>query len=351
MLFSIETNLNFDLVPSEITPELTGALSKYEISDIKESYSVKKRNVDSQIFKISTASAEYILRSVDVSLASSTEQQCRLLNNISFQNIIKPVKNILNTYTLRLNDKIWMLYPFFKGSTFSVQLNAQQIISMAIELNQSIDAHVEDNPTHKYDDLPIIAFDNDPWDNFFDCLTKKTSKVKVPSNYLTEYTKNLLCENRDYILRSLERLKDLNIKDNVGITHYDLQHANILVHNGSVCFIDIEDVYYANRELAISYAVLKLLRHLVYLKKKTPIQTQNEELTNIVTLLKTNFGLLSPADILKFGLYRLFGELWGIYDFTQKNNDQRYLYDFEKKVHHIFEYSILMGEDNGLIIK
>jgi hypothetical protein len=282
------------------------------------------------------------------------ELQCSIINEINFENIIKPIRNVDNHYTQKQNDNVWMLYPYIKGELFDGQIHPGDIVMKALELNTKFDNLELSNGFYINRELfPVLDYRPTEWKTFVESLTDSYAKIPIPQKYLSVESRRLLKMNRDYLIEVTLDIQNLDDINKTHLSHYDLQHANVLFNNdGQIVFLDIEDIYYANRKIALSYTIFKLLRHIVYMRKKTLQQVLDHYMPDILLILEENksFGLVSVKDVFRYGMYRLVGELFIIYDLFMSKSNDKYLYDLEKKIHHLFEFNLLFLNGAGITI-
>ena len=365
-LFSIETNNNFTQKPINIIPDMYFLAEKYHLGSLKKIYSIVKHNKDSYVFKMITNNGTYIARSVkckdgysdcrtlsDESMQKLLELQCSILSKVHFENIIKPIINVDNHYTQKKNDNVWMLYPYVEGELFDGQIHPGDIVMKALELNTRFDNLELSNGFYINRELfPVLDYRPTEWKTFVESLTGSYAKIPIPQKYLSVESQQLLKMNRDYLIEVTLDIQNLDDINKTHLNHYDLQHANVLLSNDKIVFLDIEDIYYANRKIALSYTIFKLLRHIVYMRKKTLQEVLDQYLPDILSTLEKNksIGLASVKDVFLYGMYRLVGELFSICDHFMSKRDGKYLYDLEKKIHHLFEYNLLFLNGAGITI-
>ena len=269
-LFSIETNIGFTQKPIDVPYDINTLVEMYHLGSLKKIYSIDKHNKDSCVFRIITSNGSYIARSVksrngysdyrilgDETMQELLELQCSIINKINFENIIKPIKNVDNHYTQKQNDKVWMLYPYIKGELFEGQIHPGDIVMKALELNTKFDNLGLSNGFCINRELfPVLDYRPTEWKTFVESLTGSSAKIPIPQKYLSVESRRLLKMNRDYLIEVTLDIQNLDDINKTHLSHYDLQHANVLINNNcQVVFLDIEDIYYANRKIALSYNI------------------------------------------------------------------------------------------------
>ena len=366
-LFSIETNIGFTQKLIDIPYDINSLVEMYHLGSLKKIYSIDKHNKDSCVFKIITSNGSYIARSVksrngytdyrilgDETMQELLELQCSIINEINFENIIKPIKNVDNHYTQKQNDNVWMLYPYIEGELFDGQKHPGDIVIKALELNAKFDDLERSNEFYINRELfPALDYKPSEWKILVESLTGSNNEILIPQKYLSCESHQLLRVNRDYLMEVTLEIQNLDGINYTHLNHYDLQHANVLLDNNcQIVFLDIEDIYYANRKIALSYTIFKLLRHVVYMRKKTLQEVLGHYLPDILSILEKNknIGLASIKDVFLYGMYRLVGELFSICDPFMSKRNGKYLYDLEKKIHHLFEYNLLFLNGAGITI-
>lgn len=343
-LFCIETNNEFTWHNIEITPAIEEVACAFRLSPIYELAVINKRNPNSSLYQVKSERGDFILRSVASVQRATTERQCHLANAVPYQNIVKPLRASPGSYTLTTEDKTWMVYAEKKGGIFSgTDCPVIEVIEQAIKLEQAFSILESSLLNLEKEHLPTVQHHPEQWLDFFRRLTRPEKLREMPFVHLSPTTEQLLSENKDAVMKWVESSADLPLGENIGLTHNDLQHANVLIDSGQPFFLDLEDVCLENREIAISHAVFKLLRHTVYTKAESAMHLRAAVVSSVINALALNgFRICDRRDLFLYGAYRIVSDIWEIVDYTHQYQDESQLYDLEKRIHNLFELFYLL---------
>ena len=120
------------------------------------------------------------------------------------------------------------------------------------------------------------------------------------------------------------------------LVHYDLQHANILINHDTIRFIDLEDIYFAPKSIAVSHALFKLIRHSIYRNKRDYREILSGSKYDLILMAKELLNL-EEREVYYSALMRTVNDLTNIVNAQLDKHDDRYLYDLRKKVSNLYE--------------
>ena len=128
----------------------------------------------------------------------------------------------------------------------------------------------------------------------------------------------------------------------INLVHNDLNHANILINNDLINFIDLEDICWSNKKVAFCHFIFKNLRHMIYSNNFLLDGEIVEILGKIMPLIySSKIGITSSKQFFEYAILRIFSDLSLITDYYYLKNDPKFMYDFEKKIHNLFELIFL----------
>ena len=165
---------------------------------------------------------------------------------------------------------------------------------------------------------------------------------------LNESTRSLITINGTIFTKLAINSRQLIQNSRPKLVHNDLNHANIVIHQGQPRFLDLEDIVFEIPEMAITHALFKLLRHKIYQKHASLKEMQIFVPTLISHLNEHGFAIKDSASLFHFGAARIISEIHTICMWFIENNDDSLLYDLEKKFHNLFELWLLTGPTHGL---
>lgn len=345
-LFTIETNNEFVWRETKLTPGIAKAAAEFGIAPIYEVAIVGKRNPNSNLYWLKSDN-DFILRQVDLRAREITGQQCFVASATPYQNIVKPIIARDGSYALAAEGSTWMAYPKKAGQVFSgLNCSPLKVIDEAIKLERSFGIVESSLSPESREFLPVVQHHPEHWREFFVQLVDADRSAKVLPTKLSFATQQLLFNNPEIVGRWIEPAVELSLKDHFGLTHNDLQHANVLIdERGEPFFLDLEDICLENRKIAISHAVFKLLRHTAFTRAQPPTRLRSL-LPAVLELLNLNdFDFADRQELFLYGAYRIVSDIWEIVDYTTRF-DQSQLYDLEKRIQNLFELFYLVSEED-----
>ncbi len=335
-LYSIETNLEFPTSLVSATPELCEVLDAFGYVSLYEVRVVKKTNSNSSIYFCSCVGEELVVRSSDVSHGSMLEVQCQILDSLPDGAGLRPLMNRFGNYCFHSKDKVWIVYPYIRGVLFDGNDKIGQVV-----LRQCLDVIENLRRIRIAEDqrelLPRVNFDADGWYRSieFFCAPNDEDVTSAlgPDLYF------FLVTARGPLLDLVDRLakRKLPVSE---ITHYDLQHANVVVTPYGPQIIDLEDIYFAPPLVSACHAAFKLARHIVFADRVKRRSVMRGVIPAFMRQLEP-FGVKRLVDLFEISAIRTINDLNGIRVNILENNQLAVLYDLRKKMLNLFEVADL----------
>ena len=347
-LFHIETNSDFHWKQIDITNVLTEVAKKYGFRHVTQASIVQKLNHNSVICRMVTDQGNFILRSVSSDEETVVETQCDIVISVAYPSIIKPIRQENGKFSCVLNNRVWMAYPEQKGNIFSgKECSVEIIIKEAIALENALQDVEQVIPFEKKRKLPIVKHHPEEWMPFFNTITNSTEQTNPPfiDENLSAEGKKSLWKNREFISSCVGKAAQLPIGNQLGLVHNDLQHANILICDHRPFFLDIEDICFENREIAIAHTVFKVLRHTIFSGTNNVAELRQTVVPRVIKLLGLEgFKIYGPTDFFLYSSYRIISDIWEIVRYTLHFQNESQLYDLEKRICNLFELYLLLEE-------
>ena len=347
-LFHIETNSDFPWEKIEIRNVLAEVAEQYHLRQITQAAIVRKRNPNSMIYRLVTEKGNFILRSVDSENETVVETQCDIVNSVAYPYIIKPMRRTNGKYTYVMDDRVWMAYPEKVGSIFSgKECSAESVIEQSVALENALHDAEQMMSLERKTSLPHVKHHPDEWMSFFQKLTNSTEQANAPfiDYTLTVETKTLLWNNRQFLISCVHEATQLPVSNCLGLVHNDLQHANILICDHRPFFLDIEDICFENREVAITHCVFKILRHTIFTGANSLAELRQAVVPRVIKMLGSKgFKIESRTGFFLYSSYRIISDIWEIVRYTLHFHDESQLYDLEKRICNLFELYTLLEE-------
>jgi DNA polymerase III epsilon subunit-like protein len=335
--FVEETNLEFEqknLPENKDINEITNQFLNDNIIQVNE---ILKKSIDSKIYRLKTKDGKfYILRSFPIEFSQIVEVQSQILNKISFKDIIKPLQNkIDNKLVLKQNSNGYIVYPYIEGYVFQGEKDQiLNILNATLQLFESLksiqyDSNLKQVEYSDWDlNLMSIWFDK----NIF--LTKLKSILHPLIFNFVDLNYQIIVDDLHEILNH----RDLFKSDFV--VHGDLNHSNILISNGSISFLDIEDLSFSSSGISLVHCIFKLYRHSIFMKKMDLTEFKLKYKLNLDAFLeKNNLPISSSKSFHFWGIAKIYFDLMTITSFYFFQNDNRYLYDMNKKISNLIEFT------------
>lgn len=340
MIFKIETNKDFKKTRLNLKNEnfiKKKIYNNFISSDkIKTIHSIKKNSITSNLYEIEEVNGKKkILRSfksADIYKIKWAIKKINLIDNHYFFNLIKTINN---KYIYTYKKNLYLLYDRLSGKIYSGKiLEFYQILKKAIAL------HYEFNTSNKFT-RKIIKNNFKNIENF---IMQNNSLI---GSIIKKKTVEFLLKNKEFILNQIKKIKIKKSLNDIQVVHADLNHANIIVYNSGITFLDIEDVRNDSLGVALSFLIFKLTRHSIYKNKITLKKFRNVILKKIIKILKNNNIELNRAKIMEYSMLRTFLDIELIISQIKNKNFENF-YDLEKKLYNLIEIRYMFSNEHQI---
>lgn len=332
--FSIETNLGFNQSISKTRAIPNQVLASFNLSEPLKVKLIEKRNRFSQIYICVFETNTIIVRSAPIASAKLLELQCQAFSNLPKGLALRPIKNAEDNYVTLKSDNAWMAYPYVKGPLFDGSPNmAIPAFQHCLELTKQFELQGGQLSVEQRQLFPDINFDASRWQIAIDYLINYTPEPVLAA--LGEDLQLYLIQNGDRLLSFAEQLSSWDLEP-ASLTHYDLQHANIVMSEPFPTIIDVEDIYFAPKQISLSYCAFKLSRHVVFSNPSSRNWVVSELVPKITSMLKPS-GVENKNELFGFSSVRNLNDIAYIYHLYHNKGIDFVLYDLRKKVLNLFE--------------
>lgn len=347
-LFALETNVGFARTPVELSPGLLASAAAFGVDQVESACRIEKPGVESELFQLSGRSAAIILRSAPSDRLERIEQQCRILDLVPYPDVVKPWRTAAGRYTHPCDSRVWTAYREQPGSVFSgTNGDAIRTIAEMAAFEVALGELGTTLAPREVSQLQVVEHHSTDWEPFLSSLPEAAAHHRSWAPALGDYTRALLRGNRPFLAACLAAAEQVGVTRRPTLTHNDLHHANVLVDRGRPFFLDLEDVCFEDVRLATGHAVFKLLRHAVFAGAATAAEVRMDLVPRVVqTLAATGVGLDTREQLFAWCAYRTLSDIWEIARHTMSADDSQ-LYDFEKRIHNLFELPTLIGGGDG----
>lgn len=339
-LYSIETNLEFNHRVSSAGKVPHSVLESYKLPVPDKIRVIEKHNRFSDIFVFEIDSKRVVVRSTSATSAKLLELQCRVFSWLPSDFGLKPLYNTEGNFVTCENDLAWIAYPYIEGPLFEgdsdqVLIAFQRCLEVA-EQFESIGNRLSAEEKRLF---PQVKFDSSAWKSAVSNLI-----IEVPEPVLVALGSDLqsfFVQNRTRLLSLVDELSTWPLPP-AALVHYDLQHANIVMSEPGPTIIDLEDIYFAPKQIAISYCAFKLSRHVVFNNQGLVSWVIAELIPEMTAMLKS-CGVDGREELFGLATIRNLNDLAYINHLYYDRGMDFVLYDLRKKVLNVLECAELAG--------
>jgi len=347
-LFSVETNIEPESIAVSHDKNLSDVMDVYSLPQPDKVTSLSKRNPLSEIYRSDTDAGAYILRRATPDSGEQLELQCAILHKLSDGLSIRPLRNKKNKYVTFTDGICWVCYPMVPGLQYDgdhtkLSYMLKKAIQLCSELQNIYDA---DSGVRN---LKKLSYAPENWSAMWAWIFGEpisdfhaTLQASLPASL-----KQNISSARAIFTESLDQSCELPV--NYTLVHYDLQHANIISgKNGSITFIDLEDIYLSDTRLALYHGVFKWIRHSIYMNSDYLPDAIRWLKHDCLRILSDEFGRSHSTDeIYRYVIFRTLSDIYNLMDSVIRNGKVEYLYDLEKKLSNMLEIYTLFSVKRG----
>ena len=131
------------------------------------------------------------------------------------------------------------------------------------------------------------------------------------------------------------------------LIHNDLNHANIIINDDTPIFLDLEDIVFEVPEISITHSLFKLLRHRILQKHASIVDTEKTITAFLPRLTADGYNIQDKETLFLYGIARIFSDIHTIFMNVIEDKDYSLVYDLEKKIHNLFELSLMVWPFHG----
>jgi hypothetical protein len=347
-LFTIESNKGFGLAPIEITGDIGAVAEAFGASPVTSVFEIRKPSPTSVLYQLDCAAAPALMvRGAAPETAEALAAQCECVSRLTDNTCIRPIPATAGTgYTVFAGDRVWIAYHRCAGDIYDGGNCAfDLLIDCVFELENALAILSATLPAKTGASLPRVSSNPAMWPDLLDTLMDDGAGSIVKG--LGKTARTLLQDNRALVRKTAQTCGELAETDAVALVHNDLNHANVVIGQGEISFLDIEDIAYATPEVSVAHAIFKLLRHRVYTKHIGTAQACTEIDRVLKRLERERWDLKSRPRFFEYAAIRIFSDIELISRFAAAGDGPGLLYDLEKKIHNLFELWKIMEPSYG----
>lgn len=331
-LFKIETNDGFHVKKISKNKSLNEVLRFFNLNKKYSIYLIKKQSKTSKIYFVKNKKSIFVLKSSLFKETKYLNLQCELLSNLKSKYLVQLLKG-QNGYVFKNKNYSFVVYKKEKGNIFNGKINdLNKIFYSIIQLHKKLKNKKFFNFNLKVKKYKIKEIK----DHGKLLLNKRFISKLLSKKIIGKKTKILITKNSFYIKNCINNIVQPKMKKkSLQVVHEDLNHSNILVFNNNIRFIDNESFVKDTLKIAMSHAIFKVLRHVVFINKNK-IHYVNNYYKNLCTnLIKKNI-FSSHKEIFDMCALRILSDISLIIN-SFYAGQKKYLYDFEKKILNLIE--------------
>lgn len=284
--------------------EIEGVLDRYydhiagKIDGIDQ---VDSNEINSNNFRIQTESGIYILKRIQgLSLADRKALKTRisLANKARKKRILFPLlhKSATGDYVTKTKKSSWMLMDFIEGAHFDgsesslyrIGLEEGKLFSFLGKQQLEDRRVLEKRNYFTAGERKIFGMLNTAIE-----AGKFNSRIPVEYDFIRYWP--VYKKHYNELYRLWKGLWDMAPV----LCHIDIHPHNVLLtSSGSVFFLDMDSLLYGNRIASIGYSIFKLMRNLVFTKKRSISQARINMIRKKLISFIINGGALKKNEIL-----------------------------------------------------
>jgi len=326
-LFKIETNRDFKWEKATLTREENSRIrtvaEQFNLGSIRNIWVMTKRNKATTLYRLESQNGDWVLRSSAESEKKWLEAQSRVVNQLEYRNITKPIETIHGNFVFCESGHAWMAYSCQPGEIFSgAETNLIEIIRECVLLLESL------RKVPVSSDLPSVAHFRFEASSF--------------SEFVSEPARELLSQNLEIIKEWADQVLEISPVTGLLLTHNDLNHANTLIVDSKPFFLDIEDICLEDPNIALGHAIFKLLRHAVYSGHRK-VEEMRGLLPKIFEIARAaNFKIRDQQSFFRYAVFRILSDIQMILERLRNPEGNQMPTDLEKKIMNLFELHALV---------
>ena len=331
-LFKIETNIGFHPKKISKNKSLDKVLRFFNLNKKYSIYLINKQSIISKIYFIKDKKSIFVLKSSISKETKFVNLQCELVSNLKSKYLVQLVKG-QSGYVLENKNHNFVLYKKEEGKFFNGKINdLNKIFYSIIQLHKNLENKKNFNLNLKVKKYKIKEIK----DHGKLLLNKRFISKLLSKKIIGKKTKILITKNSFYIKNCINNIVQTKMKKkSLQVVHEDLNHSNILVFNNNIKFLDNESFVKDNLKIAMSHAIFKVLRHVVFINKNK-IHYVNNYYKNLCTILIKKNIFNSRSEIFNICAFKILSDISLIIN-SYYAGEKKYLYDLEKKILNLIE--------------
>ena len=339
-LFKLESNLKFEYETESLDAVILAVAEVYDLGPVETVHRISKPSPTSILYRLNRPAAPAVMvRRAAPDSAAALSAQCDISARLSGKMFLRPLPSRDGRYTAHVAGGVWMAYPYLAGQIYDGgNFDFLNLIEAVMEFEKTLREIGIGLPIELKNVVPRTHHKTKEWPEFFSMLcSERATKYSELIVKLDKTTRILLHCNASFINQIVRRCTDLQTSGNLDLVHNDLNHANILVGQGNVSFLDVEDIVLERSEISLAHAIFKILRQRVFAGYLSLLQARDEIPDLINCLAKDAIDISSPRAFFDFGATRILSDIHLICSNAVDQGNPKLLYDLEKKIHNLFE--------------
>ena len=330
ILFKIETNKQFKKtnIKKKNKVKLINILNNFNIKiniDNITISKISKKNLDSEIFEAFDKKNKFIILKKKKFL-NYTEKLIKYLKNKKDNLTPKYAQTKKKKFIFYYENYYYLVYTKINGIIFNGNPNhIDKIYDNALILHNKIKKFKFNQLKKKRIYLDIKKIIKKIKSKKFNNLMIKKKMISKKTLQMIEKSDHIVSQN---FISLYKNYKKINYKET--LCHNDLNHSNIIMNSEIPNFIDIDSYVFSDIRISLAHLLFKTTRHCLYTKRNSKDFIQ-KIIFRLKKIIKKNKYFKNYDDFIFFAELRILSDIDKIF------KNKKFYYDYEKKVHNLFE--------------
>ncbi len=250
--------------------------------------------------------------------------------------VAPPRKSLDNTWSAKVNSRIWGVFRFIPGEYFSGTQKQVEFTGLAVgRLFQNLMKYPH---TNLFPEAPAVLQTQDG-----DIFRAYSELREHWDKILGSESAQFLRAHFDKISACWEEVQSVPLSNKTQLAHYDLHPHNILMNQEGVsAFLDFDACALMKPEIALGFATLKLMRQSVALTgRKENVIRDTQSFLDFV--FKEYSGIASSIDLKSCARMEVLRRIALILRLNLEKSDSAWNHVLPIQVSHLYESDLLFG--------
>ncbi len=344
ILFSIETNNEISFQNVSIKNFDLELFKKFKLNYPSNIKKIIKSNFQSELYYLEYTNLKIVLRSSHIKWKNILNYQIIALTQID-ENKLEFLSDYNGDFVIEHNNQCWVGYKYIEGQQFSGSFDKLlEVFKVSLKFNSQLIKLGNASKEDLKNNYPCVEFNRDNWIlGIHNLFNNKNLQTYIKKNILFEIKK------LEQTIIKLCNTVELPEVQSFSLVHYDIQHSNIVETPNDFIIIDFEDLCLAPENVAVGQAFFRLLRHCIKNDEYKSREKVDEIRNKMFDLAHKNYGI-KQVNLMMGSVIRTLNDVSFITNSLVYRNDDRYIYDINKKLLNILEIPYVFNIDFGKLV-